>query len=123
MLLDGRPEAAAQVAANAKVFYQGMAVDRKLLTVPAALDEAAKLAKRYHSDALGDIVVSHHQGSTVFNFGEWRSQMGSRKNPDGTVSFITTEPGMTGYEFVVGSGGKRTLIVRDAQHEYVFTET
>jgi hypothetical protein len=24
---------------------------------------------------------------------------------------------------VVGSGGKRTLIVRDAQHEYVFTET
>jgi hypothetical protein len=30
---------------------------------------------------------------------------------------------MNGYEFVVGSGGKRTLIVRDAQHEYVFTET
>jgi hypothetical protein len=49
--------------------------------------------------------------------------MGSRKNPDGTVSFITTEPGMNGYEFVVGSGGKRTLIVRDAQHEYAFTET
>jgi hypothetical protein len=39
------------------------------------------------------------------------------------VSFITTEPGMKGDEFVVGSGCKRTLIVRDAQHEYVFTET
>jgi hypothetical protein len=27
------------------------------------------------------------------------------------------------YEFVVGSaGGKRTLVLRDAQHEYAFTE-
>ena len=123
LLFDGRPEAAAQVAANARVFYQGMAADRKLLTVPADLAEAAKLAQHYHSDALGDIEVSHSQGATVFDFGEWRSAIGSRKNPDGTVSFITTEPGMNGYEFVVGSGGKRTLIVRDAQHEYVFTET
>ena len=123
VLFDGRPEAAAQVAANARVFYQGMAADRKLLTVPADPDEAAKLAKRYHSDALGDLVVSQNQGATVFDFGEWRSEMGSRKNPDGTVSFITTEPGMNGYELVVGSGGKRTLTVRDAQHEYVFTET
>ena len=26
------------------------------------------------------------------------------------------------FEFVVGKGGKRTLVVRDAQHEYVFRE-
>jgi Beta-lactamase len=123
VLFDGRPEALAQVSANANWFYQQMAADRKLLTVPADPDEAAKLAKRYHSDALGDIVVSHNGGATVFDFGEWRSEMGSRKNPDGTLSFITIEPGMNGYEFVVGSGRKRTLIVRDAQHEYVFTET
>jgi len=90
--------------------------------VPADPDEAAKLAKRYHSDALGDIVVSHNQGITVFDIGEWKSEVGTRRNPDGTVSFITTLPGMIGYEFVVGSGGKRTLTVRDAQHEYVFTE-
>ena len=123
VLFDGRPEALAQVSTSARTFYQEMAADRKLLTVPADPAEAAKLAKRYHSDALGDIVVSHNQGATVFDLGEWRSEVGSRRNPDGTVSFITTEPGMNGYEFVVGSGGKRTLIVRDAQHEYVFTET
>ncbi len=122
VLFDGRPEALAQVSANAKWFYQQMAADRKLLTVPANPDEAAKLAKRYRSDALGDIVVNHNQGATLFDLGEWRSEVGSRKNPDGTVSFITIEPGMNGYEFVVGSGGKRTLTVRDAQHEYVFTE-
>jgi hypothetical protein len=46
-----------------------------------------------------------------------------RTNPDGTVSFITTVPGMSGVEFVVGGGGaKRTLITRDAQHEYLFAE-
>lgn len=123
VLFDGRPEAADVVAANAKSFYEQMAADRKLLTVPADQAMAEKLAKRYHNDALGDITVSQNQGATVFDFGEWRSEVGSRQNPDGTVSFITTVPGLNGFEFVVGSGAKRTLIVRDAQHEYLFTET
>jgi hypothetical protein len=65
VLFDGRPEASAQVSANANWFYQQMAADRKLLTVPADPDEAARLAKRYHSYALGDIVVSHNQGASV----------------------------------------------------------
>ena len=38
------------------------------------------------------------------------------------VSFLTPVPGMNGFEFVVGNGEKRSLIVRDAQHEYVFNE-
>jgi len=48
--------------------------------------------------------------------------MASRRNPDGTVSFLTVVPGFTGAEFVVGGGARRTLVIRDAQHEYVFTE-
>ena len=43
-----------------------------------------------------------------------------RHNPDGTTSFITISPGVSGFEFVVGSGAKKTLTTRDAQHEYVF---
>jgi hypothetical protein len=35
---------------------------------------------------------------------------------------LTTAPGVQGFEFVVGRGPKRTLITRDAQHEYVFQE-
>ena len=47
--------------------------------------------------------------------------MASRKNDDGTVSFITTEP--MGFEFVVADrSGKRALVIRDGQHEYAFTE-
>ena len=49
--------------------------------------------------------------------------MASRVNPDGTTSFITIVPGLTGFEFVVGSrNDRRTLTLRDPQHEYVYQE-
>jgi CubicO group peptidase (beta-lactamase class C family) len=120
VLYDGKPEADAQVASQAKTYYEELAAERKLMTVPADAAEGAKLASKYTSPALGDIVVTHPDGTTVFDFGEWKSPMASRKNPDGTVSFLTTRPGGEGFEFVVGSGAKKTLIIRDGQHEYVF---
>ena len=120
VLFDGNPEADGQVAAQAKTFYAELAAERKLLTVPADPTESAKLAPRYTSAALGDIDVTHPGSDTVFDFGEWRTPVASRKNPDGTVSYLTTAPGGQGFEFVVGSGPKKTLIIRDAQHEYVF---
>lgn len=121
VLFDGRPEADADVAAQAKRFYDRLAADRKLLTVPAATTDTDKLAPRYLSDALGEITVRRAGAATVFDFGEWKSEVASRHNPDGTVSFVTVAPGVIGNEFVVGPGPRPTLIVRDAQHEYVFT--
>lgn len=62
-------------------------------------------------------------GATIFDLGEWKSQVASRKNDDGTISFITIDPGTDGFEFVVGDReGKRVLIIRDGQHEYIFRE-
>ena len=58
--------------------------------------------------------------ATVFDMGEWQSEVATRHNPDGSLSFITIAPGISGFEFVVGSGPKPSLIVRDAQHEYMF---
>ena len=122
VLFDGKPEADAQAAAQAKTFYQQLEAERKLLTVPADPAEVGRLARRYHNEALGNLAVETEQGATVFDFGEWRSEIASRRNPDGTLSFVTVTPGVFGFEFVVGSGAPRTLTVRDAQHEYVFTE-
>ena len=122
VLYDGRPEADALLKSDAESFFAARAADRKLLTVPAVSSESAKLAKHYENAALGNIDVSTSGSSTIFDFGEWKSEVGSRKNPDGTISFITTAPGVDGAEFVVGSGPKRTLIIRDAQHEYLFEE-
>jgi CubicO group peptidase (beta-lactamase class C family) len=121
-LFDGRPEADADLAASAKAFFEQMAADRKLLAVPAPAGDTGKLAARYGSTALGEIAVGHLGAATVFDFGEWKSEVASRHNPDGSVSFLTTSPGVGGFEFVVGSGAKRTLVLRDAQHEYVFDE-
>lgn len=120
VLFDGRPEADALLKADAKRFFSDLAAERKLTTIPADANASAKLARHYSNASLGEIAVSTSGSSTIFDFGEWKSEVGSRKNPDGTISFLTIVPGMMGSEFVVGSGPKRTLITRDAQHEYVF---
>jgi len=122
VLFDGHPEAEALLSADAKSFYADLAAERKLMTIPADASESAKLAKHYANSSLGGITVSHSGNSTIFDFSEWKSEVASRKNPDGTISFITIVPGELGFEFVVGSGAKRTLTLRDAQHEYVFEE-
>jgi len=120
VLFDGRDEADADVAAQAKSWYAQLAADRRLLTVPADTAEAVKLAGHFHNDAMGDIDVRREGGRTVFDFGEFRSEVATRKNPDGSISFLTIAPGISGFEFVVSDAGKR-LTIRDAQHEYVFT--
>jgi CubicO group peptidase (beta-lactamase class C family) len=122
VLFDGHPEAEALLNADAKSFYDDLAAERKLMTIPADANESAKLAKHYTNASLGEITVSASGASTIFDFGEWKSEVASRKNPDGTISYITTVPGELGFEFVVGSGASRTLTIRDAQHEYVFEE-
>lgn len=134
VLFDGRPEADAQVAARAKAFFEQLAAEAKLLTLPADEAEASRLANSYANLALGEIAVKQNYGAKMqdgqvlgqglwFDFGEWRSEMASRVNPDGTRSFMTIAPGIIGLEFVVGElDGRRTLTVRDAQHEYLFVE-
>ena len=120
VLFDGKPEADEALAANSKNYLSGMAVEYELLAVPAAADKAAELAGAYSNAALGEIRVTRDNGVTVFDFGEWKSEVGSRVNPDGTVSFMTTAPGITGLEFVVMEGDSKRLSMSDAQHEYVF---
>jgi len=124
VLFDGRDEADADVASQAKSYYAQRAADRKILTIPADTAEAVKLARHFHNDALGDIDVRRDAGRTVFDFGEFRSEVASRRNPDGSISFLTIDPGVDGFEFVVsdgaGAGAGKRLTIRDAQHEYVF---
>ncbi len=122
VLFDGHPEANAELDADAQSYFTSIAADRKLLTVPADSSERAKLAPHYENAKLGGLTVRTSGASTIFDFGEWKSEMASRRNPDGTISFITIVPGADGFEFVVGSGPGRTLTIRDDQHEYVFTE-
>ncbi|MFT3756024.1 MAG: serine hydrolase domain-containing protein [Pseudoxanthomonas sp.] len=124
VLYDGRPEAAEAVAARARSGKESRDAERKRLTVPADPDAAAKLATGYRSRELGEIDVSQRDGATWFDFGGWKSEIASRVNDDGTLSFVTISPGVYGaVELIVADeGGARRLVIRDAQHEYVFDE-
>ena len=123
VLFDGRPEAEEALKAAAAQRRAATAKARERLTVPADPAAAAKLAARYSSPALGELVVVRDKDSIVFDAGEWHSAVASRTNDDGTLSFITIDPTIDGLEFVVADlPGQRRLITRDAQHEYVFVE-
>jgi hypothetical protein len=123
VLFDGNPEAEEDIVSSAKSHRAEVAKVRERLVVPAAADAVANLAKHYANAALGDIVVLEQGGRRIFDFGEWKSEVASRKNDDGTTTMYTIAPGMDGLEFVIAErDGKRALIVRDNQHEYVFVE-
>jgi CubicO group peptidase (beta-lactamase class C family) len=122
-LFDGKPEAAEDVETAAKRRKAEIAKARERLVVPPDAASVAKLDGRYTNPALGTIDVREKGGGRVFDFGEWESAVASRKNDDGTISMVTIDPGVGGFEFVLAErDGKRALVVRDLQHEYVFRE-
>jgi hypothetical protein len=124
IVYDGKPEAAADVAVAQRRFKAFRDKDRSTMTVPPRAALVDKLAAHYVSPELGDLRVQRKGAATVFDFGEWRTEIASRKNADGTYSLLALTPEFLGLPFSVGSkDGKRTVILRDGQHEYVFVET
>jgi CubicO group peptidase (beta-lactamase class C family) len=121
VLFDGRDEADADVAAQAESYYAQLAAERKLLTVPADAAASSEIAEHFHNHALGDVQVRREGDRTVFDFGEFQSEVATKTNPDGSTSFVTIAPGIAGFEFVASESTPKTLTTRDAQHEYVFT--
>jgi CubicO group peptidase (beta-lactamase class C family) len=123
VLFDGKPLAQGDIDAGVKRLKAEIAAQRKRLTVPADPAQAAKLADRYRNPAVGSIQVDRSGKNLVFNFGAWHSDVASRKNDDGSLSFVTISPGSDGFEFVVsGTADNRKLVLRDDQHEYVYDE-
>ena len=123
VLFDGRPEAAERAEAAATRRAADIAKERQRLVIPPDAAETGKLASRYANPVLGELRVLAREGETVFDFGAWHSAVASRHNDDGTTSFITTDPTIARWRFVVAErDGSRALIVRDAQHEYAFVE-
>jgi CubicO group peptidase (beta-lactamase class C family) len=121
VLLDGKPEAVERARFAKTQRIVAIAKARERLIIPADAAEVGKLAPRYVSPALGELVVRAQDGATIFDFDKWYSSVASRRNDDETTSFILIDPAAIGFNFVVGErDGKRALIIRDAQHEYAF---
>ena len=124
VLFDGKPEAIERATIAAAQRIASIAKERERLAIPAEAVEASKLASRYSNPALGELRVRAQDGGTIFNFGQWHSTVASRKNDDGTTSFISIDPMVGSFNFVVSErNGKKALIIRDAQHEYAFVDS
>lgn len=124
VLFDGAPEAQSAVAAAAETARTALAATRASLTVPADADAAAALAPRYRHPVLGTIAVATlDDGRRAFDFGTWRAPLASRRNPDGSTTFVATAAGWSPELLAGAADGKRTLTIRDQQHEYVYVES
>jgi len=123
ILYDGNPEAAGDVAAQAARIKAEIAEQRTHLAIPAAPDVVKGLAAHYTNPELGFIKIGHDKDGVLLDFGSWNSHAATRKNDDGTISLYTIDPAVDGFEFVIGTKAvKRTLTVRDGQHEYEYVE-
>lgn len=123
VLYDGRPEAMSQIEAAAARFDAQGAARREGLDIPGDPDVLNALARRYESPGIGTITVFERDGETWIEAGAIRGPLATRDNPDGTVSIVSVGPGIISLEAEVGmQDGARTLIVRDSQHEYIYTE-
>ena len=123
ILYDGRPEAAADVAAAADREEAQRKAERARLVIPAAPQETADLAPLYRNPALGQLKIERHGPVLTLVGTAWTSELATRRNDDASVSLVTIDPQVEGVEFVIGKdGAKRTLTTRDGQHTYVFTE-
>lgn len=123
VLFDGQPRASADFAALAAAHDEEIAAERPRLRIPADEGAVALLARHYVSPELGTLEVEREERQTVFDFGEWKARVASRKNDDGTTSFLTVDPSADGYELVVGTHhGVRSLHLVAGQQEYFFDE-
>jgi len=122
ILYDGRPEADGDVAAAAAEMRADSEKTRRTLVVPPPAQAVASLAPAYISPDLGHITVRQTGDRVIFDFGTWRSEIASRTNEDGTLSFVTIDPGEDGFAFTAGTkAGKKILTIQDGQHSYTYT--
>ena len=121
LVFDGKPEADAQLRVSAGNRNAASAKARELLTYPVPAPNVSALAANYVSKDLGKLTVLRAGGKLHFKFDHWASEVAIRKNDDGTVSYITIDPGEAGTELVLDTkASPKTLITRDSQHEYRF---
>ena len=121
LMFDGEPQAQAAAKATAKANREAFDAYRKLLQIPGDAAALAGLAPRYRNAALGDIVVTRAGGRARIDVGAFSSEIVTQPQPDGSLAFVTIDPVAAGFQMVrADKDGKRALVVRDGQHEYVF---
>ncbi|WP_207790280.1 serine hydrolase domain-containing protein [Glacieibacterium frigidum] len=123
LIYDGKPEAAGDVAAAAARIKAEFAKERQLIALPPDPAAVAALAGAYTSPELGPLKIEKRGPDVLFSFTTVTSKAATKKNDDGSISFVMTDPTIAYAPVVVAKDGdRRALIIRDGQHEYRFAE-
>ena len=100
-----------------------IAKEAELVSVTPDKTAAATLASSYYNPELGPSPSLATAAQFAFGFRTMTTPVGTKKNEDGTISFVALDPTLLFFPLVAGSkDGKRTLTARDSQHEFVFVE-
>ena len=123
VVYDGKAEAALAIAPAAARLKAANAARRSRLTIPADPALISNLARSYRSPEGLNLKIDDRRGGNYLTAGFIEGPVATRTNPDGTASILSVAPGGIGVDALVGSkDGKRTLSIRDSQHEYLYTE-
>ncbi|KQN81206.1 serine hydrolase domain-containing protein [Sphingomonas sp. Leaf62] len=123
LLYDGKPEAAENIASAAKRSDEAMAKLRSEVDQDISAAEAAPYVGRYTNADLGPLTIRYTGGKMELRATSMWSDAGLKRNKDGTVSLVTLSPGMLGFDLLAGKrGDRRTIVLNDNQHEYVWEE-
>jgi CubicO group peptidase (beta-lactamase class C family) len=123
VVYDGKPEAVQAIAPAAARQKASVAARRARLTVPGDAAVLNGLASAYRFPEGLNLTVRDRNGGKYVTAGFIEGPAATRKNTDGSVSLVTIAPGSIGVDALIGTaGGKRTLSIRDSQHEYLYTE-
>lgn len=121
LLHDAEPQAEADLKAAAEANAQRLATLRAGLSVPVQASVRGRLATDYWNDELGTLRVEQTGPTVSLHFPLWSSEVGSRANPDGTVSLALLDPTVIGLELLLRRSGNQDVIVaRDGTIEYEY---
>jgi CubicO group peptidase (beta-lactamase class C family) len=121
LVYDGKPQAAAEVTAAAARLKAQAAARTARLAVPGDPAVLAALASHYRSAEGFQVHLTREGGQTMLRAGFIESPVATRANSDGTVSLVSSGPGIINFDALIGADkGVRTLTVKDSQHEYVY---
>jgi hypothetical protein len=121
LLFDGREQAARGLEIAMHQRAEDRRVDGPKVDVNPAREHLAPFIGTYENRTLGRVVVRLEGERAVLDAGDWRSAIGRKVDPDGTVKLVLLDPPWTFFEIVARQvDGRPRLSVERGQHSYVF---
>jgi CubicO group peptidase (beta-lactamase class C family) len=123
LLFDGRSEAADNLQSRWKLMKDATAKEASKIQFAPDREWLKELVGDYRSPSLGSISLRLEGDGAVLDAGEWKSRVGRKKEVDGTLKLVLTEPPMIQLDFLPGwRDGRRTLLLETPQQKYLFVE-